>query len=177
MRWLVLVGLVALWTAAAGYEYCGVYGHWLVIPEAYHPAYCVERPQNISYPQGVGASPWLPSGASIEYNYTRVAALFDIRPNYKDAVVFTRSNIGSDRVTVVFGVNAALKTDGRPVLQYLTPVPPRWLGWFSEFFYQPQRHVSRRYRRRVSDLRLVLRKFGEVHTSAYAGEHEDRPLR
>lgn len=129
-----MVGLLALAALAASYEYCGVLGHWLTLPRYYHPAYCMERPQNVTYPPGVGASPWLPEGTPVEYNYTRVTALFDIRPDYRDAVVFIKSNVGSGRVTVLFGVNAALKTDGRPVLQCLTPVAPRRLGWFDEYF-------------------------------------------
>ena len=79
---------------------------------------------------GMAASPWLPDGAAVEYTYTRATALFDA-PADVDAkrdvkwYVYTihHTDIWQRRPAgVKYGLQVAIKSDGRPVLDCLVHV-------------------------------------------------------
>jgi len=80
---------------------------------------------------GMAASPWLPDGTAVEYTYTRATALFDAPPDVeaqRDVKWYIYYGLHREDIWrlkpagVQYGLQVAIKSDGRPVLDCLVHV-------------------------------------------------------
>jgi hypothetical protein len=135
MNWRIIVGILLLAAfATAQFEYYSLRGpRPFHFGEIYWVYGAVQEYVNGQYVNivfhgigpGMTASPWLPNGTGIEYNYTRATALFNITnvdPRTDvEWYVYSIHFIDVWRILPVmieYGLEVAVKSDGRPILNY-----------------------------------------------------------